>query len=113
MSPPGQRAETRYRLKLAVKEGQSFVSSLPRRKLDAVNYSRPVERWRYKLSASFSLHDLQTSGLATKGSSQSVVAYDVVREPIADLQARDAAMSRAAIELGQDIRLRLAAFLAR
>ncbi len=104
MSPPGADAPQQYRLKLVVTDAASYVSRLP---------DQPVDRWRYRITSSYELKDTKTGKIVTQGSSQSAVSFDVVREPVSDRQARDAAMRRAAIDLGQDIRLRLSAFLAR
>lgn len=104
IDPPGPGRETQYRLSLEVKEREIFVSSLPK---------EPVTRKRLSLIARYALVDLSTGKTVSQGSSQSAVGFDTVREPIADLQSRNAAMQRAAIEAAQDIRLRLSAFFAR
>jgi LPS-assembly lipoprotein len=102
MSPPGESAPARYHLALIVRESDSYVSRLP---------SQPVDRRRYRLSASYELLPVEGKKSVSRGSTFAAVSYDTVREPISDLQARNAAMQRAAIELAQDIRLRLSAFL--
>jgi LPS-assembly lipoprotein len=104
MSPAGTGGTNQYLLRIAVIENASFVSRLP---------DQPVDRWRYRLDTTYELVDVKLGRVATRGSSQSAVSFDTVREPVADRQARNTAMSRAAVELGQDIKLRLAAFLSK
>lgn len=101
MSPPGESGTTRLQLKLKVRESVTRVSHLP---------SSPLDRKRFNLTVGYLLTDLQGKTV-NQGSSQSTVAFDTVRQPVADLQARDTAMQRAAIEVAQDIKLRLAAYL--
>ena len=60
----------------------------------------------------FRSFDAKSDKSTTSGDSFSNVEFDTVNVPVSDLQAEDAARSRAAKELGQDIRLRLATFLA-
>ncbi len=80
------------------------MSSLP---------NEPVTRRRLILVAKYKLVDVATGKVAAEGSSQSAVGYDTVREPVADLQAKNAAMQRAALDVAQDVRLRLSAYFAR
>ncbi len=46
------------------------------------------------------------------GKTFSAVSYDIIREPVADLQAESNATSRAAKEVASDIHTRLAAYMA-
>jgi LPS-assembly lipoprotein len=55
------------------------------------------------------LADASTGKVVVTGSSFSNVSYDTVEQPIADLQAAENARERAAREVAEDIRLRLAA----
>ncbi len=68
-------------------------------------------RYRYNLAAHFDLIDQATSKSVTHGDSFSNVEFDTLNIPAADLAAQDTARTRAAKELGQDLRLRLAAAL--
>jgi LPS-assembly lipoprotein len=104
ISPPGVRDATRYRLLLDVSERETSVSALP---------NEPVIRRRVIVACRYQLTELSTGKTTTKGASQSAVGFDTVREPIADLQARKAALERAAIDVAQDIRMRLSAYFAR
>ena len=95
--------QQRFSLKLDVTERIIYVAGLS---------SSSATRRRFNLTAHFDLFDSGSSRSVTAGDSFSNVEFDTVNVPVADLQAEDAARSRAAKELGQDIRLRLATFLA-
>jgi LPS-assembly lipoprotein len=66
-------------------------------------------RVQYRMTATYSLVDTANGKVVDEGKSYSVVSFDTVSEPLADLQAENAARQRAARELGQDIKIRLAA----
>ncbi len=74
--------------------------------------STTATRKRLNLTAHYELDSVSSSKIVTAGDSFSNVEFDTVNVPVSDLQAEEAARSRAAKELGQDIRLRLATFLA-
>jgi LPS-assembly lipoprotein len=97
----GKPEVSRFRLELKVSEAHPFVSRLP---------GERVDRLRAQVMATYVLRDLNAK-VITQGSTRAAVAYDVVREPVADAQAKATAIQRAAIEVGQDIKLRLAAAL--
>jgi len=94
--------QQRYALSLVVTEKVIDVATLS---------SSSATRRRYNLSAHYELIDTQSSKPVTSGESFSNVEFDTVNVPVSDLQAADNAKARAAKELGQDIRLRLAAFI--
>jgi hypothetical protein len=58
------------------------------------------------------LTELSSGTQVNSGKTFSSVSYDIVHEPVADLQAEANALSRAAQEVGTDIHTRLAAFMA-
>ena len=93
----------KFELRLVITENTSAVSSLT---------STTVNRKRYNLSVKYELVALTSGDRITSGNSFANVAYDTVREPVADLQAANNARGRATTEVGQDIRQRLAAFAA-
>ncbi len=93
---------SRYELRLVPSENTSSVSSLA---------GTNVKRMKYALSVAFELVDLTSGTVIKQGTSFSNISYDTVREPVADLQAANNARDRAAKEIGQDLRLRLAAAL--
>jgi LPS-assembly lipoprotein len=99
----GSGAVQRYGLKLDVAEHTSDVAALS---------STLGTRKRYNMSAHFELYDTASGKSLNSGSSFSNVEFDVINVPVSDLSAADNARSRAAKELGQDIKLRLAAILA-
>ena len=92
----------RYVLHMVPVESATAVSSSAAQKLS---------RKRYKLTIKYDLTDVKTGASATSGASFSNVSYDSVEQPLADLQAADNAQLRAAQEVSEDIRTRLAAFL--
>lgn len=92
----------RFELRIVPVETNTAVSELA---------GTNTKRKRYKLTVGYELNDVETNVILTKGTSFSNVSYDVVREPVADLQAANNAMARAAQEVGQDLRLRVAAYL--
>ena len=98
MSSNGQQ---KYVLKLVLTEKTIDVSVL-----SASN----LHRKRYSLTAQYELVETSSGTISSSGSSFSNVSYDVVRQPVADLQAANNAEQRAAGELGQDIRQRIAAY---
>ena len=75
------------------------------------NSSTGVALARYSLNAHYELFDTAANKMLTSGETFSNVDYDTVKIPVADLAAADAARSRAATEVGQDIKLRIATYL--
>jgi LPS-assembly lipoprotein len=103
MRPAGTASADLYKLVLKPKVTQSVL----------VNNDEPeTERRRLLLAVSYQLIELKSGTEVNSGKAFSNVSYDVVREPISDLQAEANATNRAAQEVGQDIRIRLAAFIA-
>ncbi len=98
----GSSPAARYSLKLEITEKSFDVSSLS---------SSSAARKRYSLSAHYDLSDAASGKSLTSGDSFSNVSFDTVNQPVADLSAADNARLRAAKELGQDLKLRLAAFI--
>jgi LPS-assembly lipoprotein len=68
-----------------------------------------LERHRYNLKVNYELADGKSGVTVVSGASFSNVSYDTVEQPIADLRAAENARERAAREVAEDIRLRLAA----
>jgi LPS-assembly lipoprotein len=91
-----------YELRLAIAESSASVSALAGTNLN---------RKRYSLSVHYDLVDLASGTALKSGTSFATVSYDTVREPVADLQAADNARDRAADEVSQDLRVRVAAYL--
>ncbi len=89
-----------YVLRLMPEEKSQEVSSSSTQKLT---------RRRYRLTMKYELADVKTSATVASGSAFSNVSFDTVEQPIADLRAAENARERAAREVAEDIRLRLAA----
>ena len=93
----------KFTLKLNVTEYVAFLSTL-----SASN----IRRQRFSLTAHYDLVNNTTGAVLSSGESFSNVSFDSVRQPVADLQAANNAMQRAAQEVGQDLRQRIAAYFA-
>jgi LPS-assembly lipoprotein len=94
ISPTGSSGGNAYRLSFTA-EASEFTS------IDSVN-TEPL-RQQYKINASFTLIDSQTGKPVHSGKTFSQASYDRVDAPAANQE-------RAAIEIGRDIRIRLAAY---
>lgn len=83
------------------------------RKSNVVESSMPgLTRKSAIVNVSYSLRERSGGREVTSGRTFSRVSYDIIREPIADMQAETNAIERAAIEASADIRTRLAAHFA-
>jgi LPS-assembly lipoprotein len=71
-----------------------------------------IKRIRLRLTVSYQLIETSSGSEVNSGKTFSAVSYDIIREPIADLQAESNATSRAAKEVAADIHTRLAAYMA-
>ncbi len=91
---------SQYVLRLTPEEKSQQLSAYSAQKL---------ERHRYNLKVKFELASATSGETLVSGSSFSNVSYDTVEQPIADLRAAENARERAAREVAEDIRLRLAA----
>lgn len=102
LSGLGNNPASRYSLRLSPIEKivpvSSFSSSLP-------------SRYRYNLVVEYTLVNLATGKIVTSGKSFSNVSYDNIAQPVSDLSAMNNAMERAAHEIAQDLRQRVAATL--
>ena len=82
-------------------------------KSSLIDEARPgIQRLHLRLVVSYQLIELSSGTQVNSGKTFSSVSYDVVHEPIADLQAEANALNRAAQEVGTDIHTRLAAYMA-
>ncbi len=93
----------RFGLKLTVTEKTIDVSVLS---------ASSLRRKRFNLTSHYELVNVASGDVLTSGDSFSNVSFDTVRQPVADLQAANNAMERAAQEVGQDLRQRIAAYFA-
>jgi LPS-assembly lipoprotein len=99
----GSTAGGKYLLKMTVVEKTDSVSSVAK---------NVVDRHRYRLTVTYQLLAVGSGDELAGGKSFSNVSFDTVQEPVADLQAAENARDRAARELAQDLRMRIAAFFA-
>lgn len=104
MRPAGTAQQNLYKLVLNPQVTQSTL----------VDQSIPgIKRMRLRLTVSYQLIRLASAEELNTGKTFSTVSYDVIREPVADLQAESNATSRAAKEVAADIHTRLAAYMTR
>lgn len=96
-------APARFSLKMVSTEKTIDVSTL-----SASN----LHRKRFNLAVHYELVNIASGAVANSSDSFSNVYFDTVRQPVADLQAANNAMERAAQEIGQDLRQRVAAYFA-
>jgi LPS-assembly lipoprotein len=101
--PAGAASTQTHDLKLVVTEKSA---------LTAKNALTKVTRKRFRLSVDYQLFIVGGASFIHQGKSFAEVSYDTVGEPIADIQAEKNAQDRAAGELAQDIKIRLAAYFA-
>ena len=101
--PAGTAQQDRFKLILNPELVQSSL----------VSQSLPgVKRMRLRLTVSYQLLEVGSGSEVNSGKTFSAVSYDIIREPVADLQAESNATDRAAQEVAADIRTRLAAYMA-
>ncbi len=101
--PVGTQAQDRYYLKLQAKgDAQTLIDTQ-----DTVH-----RRLAYNLTTKFQLVDAATSNVVFSGQAFSRVPYDRLDASFANVQARVNAEEQAAKQVGQEVRTRLAAFLA-
>lgn len=99
--PAGSGSPQTHELKLTVTEKVALTSK---------NSLTKLTRKRFRLSVDYQLFSQGNSESVHQGKSFSEVSYDIVGEPIADIQAEKNAQDRAAGELAQDMKIRLAAY---
>ena len=97
----GNTGASRYILRMVPEEKTIEISSLSTQKLS---------RYRYNLKIKYELADATSGKTVSSGASFSNVSYDTVEQPIADLRAAENARERAARDVAEDVRLRLAAY---
>jgi LPS-assembly lipoprotein len=93
--------------------GPTYILRLsPDEKLQEVSSqaSKKLSRVRLGLKVKYELADAKSGETLQSGASFSHVSYDTVEQPVADLRAVENARDRAAREVAEDIRVRLAAY---
>jgi LPS-assembly lipoprotein len=102
--PAGTASPDIYRLTLTPDAASVVVA----------DQGRPgIQRRRLRLNVTYQLYDIASGSIVSSGKTFSVVSYDTIHEPVADLQAEANAGTRAAQDVAGDIRTRLAAFVAK
>jgi LPS-assembly lipoprotein len=101
--PAGTAQDNVYKLVLNPELAQSTL----------VEQSIPgIKRIRLRLTVSYQLIETSSGSEVNSGKTFSAISYDIIREPVADLQAESNATSRVAKEVAADIHTRLAAYMA-
>ena len=103
MSPPGQEGNGRYTL---------IIHPTPSEFDLVIERNTDVSRKSYRLKVAFSLRDGKSGRKIYSGNTFSEVSYDEITSEFANLQAKTDAEERAARQVSQDIRTRLAAYFA-
>lgn len=101
MSVPGARGGGQYTLRLVpVEQVQSAY----------IDQRSEISRKTYLLNVSYALIGKASGEILYQGKTFSQVSYDRITSEFANMQAKTNAQERAAGEVAQDIRVRLAAF---
>ncbi len=77
-----------------------------------LSFDRKTPQSRYILNVTYTLSDRETGKPLTSGRTFAEVSYTKTRQPVADIQALNKAKETAARVVAQDIRTRLAAWMA-
>jgi LPS-assembly lipoprotein len=94
---------SRYRLQLMALDGTKTMIE---------NNNEDTRRFSYRVNVAYRLIDRHTGKELSTGKTFSQVSYDRTTSDFANVQAETNAMERAAKEVGNDIRTRLAAYFA-
>jgi LPS-assembly lipoprotein len=94
---------TRYRLQLMALDGTKTMIE---------NDNEDTRRFNYRVNVAYRLIDRQTGQELNSGKTFSQVSYDRTTSDFSNVQAETNAMERAAKEVGNDIRTRLADYFA-
>lgn len=104
MSEPGASGG-RYRLALE-------STSRTHETIEVKNETEDTRRYSFRVNTTFRLLDARSGAELHRGKTFSQVSYDRTVADFSNLQAENDAMERAAHEIGNDIRTRLAAYFA-
>lgn len=104
LSTTGEPERPRYRLTVALAVGKEGL---------AITKDESITRFNLRINASFVLREVGSNAEVTRGTSRTIAAYNVVESQFATLSAEKDAEIRAARELSDDIRTRLAVFFTR
>jgi LPS-assembly lipoprotein len=101
LTPSGEPAYPQYRLDITLHEYREGLG---------IQSDASVTRWNYQLTAVYQLTDLGTGKVVNKGTASSIASYSVVDSQFATLAAENDAKRRTAVDLGDELELRLALF---
>jgi len=104
LTPRGPSAERRYRLKIILTPSSEGV---------ALARDEAATRINFKLHGKFALTELATGQEILQGSARSIAVYNVVSADFSTLTAETVAKRRAAREISDEIKTRLAVFFSR
>jgi len=104
INPRGVARAPRYRLEVSAKERRSDIVIL---RDSTATFAKFI------VEANWALVDLQTNAPVTRGRNERTSSFSISSSEYAILQAENDARIRAATELAEDIRLRLALFFRR
>jgi len=103
LNPRGLSGRPRYGLDVSLRENRTELD---------VRRDATATFAKLELYADFALTELQSGQVLLRGNSRSVSSYNLLRQTFANLSALDDARARGAREISEDVRIRLADFLA-
>jgi len=104
LNPQGEPERARYRLAVKVAVSKEGL---------AITKDESITRFNLRVSALFVLHDAGSGQELTRGTARTIAAYNVVDSQFATLVAEKDAEVRAARELSDELRTRLAVYFTR
>ena len=102
LHPQGRSGLARYTLDVTLDESSTDL---------AVQRSAIASRANLTITASFSLHDLETGKVRESGIAKSISGYNIFQSEFQTLMAEKGARERALDDVAQQVRVRLAALL--
>jgi LPS-assembly lipoprotein len=100
-TPGGTPASGAYRLSIKLEEQKEGL---------AIQQDTRITRYNYNLTAKYELKDSVSGQVLDKGIARAIAPFNVVDSQFATLSAERDAQERAAREIGEDIRIRLALY---
>ncbi|MBM3597366.1 MAG: hypothetical protein FJX35_04085 [Alphaproteobacteria bacterium] len=104
LNPYGAAARPRYALDVSLRETRT---ELDLRRDATSTFSK------FEIAADFALTDLQSGQVVLRGNSRSTTSITLLRQTFANLSAAEDARQRGVREISEDMRVRLADFMAR
>lgn len=101
LTPEGTPGAAAYRLSIKLEDIKEGL---------AIQENTQITRYNYTLIARYELRDSVSGEVLDKGTARAIAAYNVAESQFATQSAERDAQERAAREVGEDIRLRLALY---